>query len=106
MKFLALLLVSIFSVSSFALTDAELNTIINKAAVKTDLYFCFKAALGASPSGDKMIDKLVNNNCDKNLEEAKALNISNEEIEAIAKRVFEETKQSDFDKALEEALNH
>lgn len=106
MRLLAVSLMTMFSISSFALSDAEISTIIDRAKVKTDLYFCFQGVSGASPSGDKMIDKLIMKNCDKSLEEARALNISSEEIESIARRVFEENKKSDFDKTLEKALNH
>lgn len=105
MRLIAALFMTMFSTSAFALSDAEISTILDRAKVKTDLYFCFQGVSGTNPSGDKMIDKLIIKNCDKSLDEARLLNITSEEIESIARRVFEENKKSGFDKALENALN-
>ncbi len=94
-------LASLSSTSS----DLKFEKLATISMVKTDLYFCFKGAIGATLSGDEVVDKLIMKNCDTRLEEAKNLNISDKEIEDIAKRVLEENKKDEFELSVDRALN-
>ena len=91
--------------SSTTSSDLKFEKLVTISMVKTDLYFCFKGAIGATLSGDEVVDRLIMKNCDTRLEEARNLNITDKEIEDIAKRVLEENKKDEFELNVERALN-
>lgn len=87
MKKIFVILSFLFLSSAFAnvqMDDNMFRQIAQIASVKTDLFFCFKGALGGQVSGDDMLDTLIFSSCDQKMNEALSLGISEEEILEVA----------------------
>lgn len=90
-----LIIIMIFALTSSAFASVEFNDnlmqrIAHNAAVKTDLFFCFKAELGGRVSGDQVLDQVILASCADKAEEAIRLGITDDELE----EVFIEAKQA------------
>ncbi len=101
MKKFILIFLFVNSFASFAQNN-NMELAMEKAALKTDLYFCFKAALGNKLTNDLLIDSIIIKECDKQLNSADNLSITETEIREIVLEVIEENKKNNLEKAFEE----
>ncbi len=101
MKTIFLSIILVNSITSFA-HNKNMEHSMEKASLKTDLYFCFKAALGSKLTNDQLIDSIILKNCKTQLSEAERLDITEVEIREIAHEAIEDNKKTDLEKSFEE----